>query len=80
MHLGYLDSCEYDAAYHYVLAKRKAERLPGMPIRPSVWDYLCKQIGGLMNQSARRKGKSSLLEKIIEEDERRNPYRRSGGN
>jgi hypothetical protein len=80
MHLGYLDSHEYDAAYRYVLAKRKAERLPGMPIRPSVWAYLCKQIGGLMNQSVRRNRKSSLLEKLIEEDERRNRHRRSEGN
>jgi hypothetical protein len=80
MHLGYLDSREYDAANRYVLAKRKVERLPGMPIRPSVWAYLCKQIGGLMNQSAWRNRNSSLLEKIIEEDERRNRHRRSGGN
>jgi hypothetical protein len=33
-----------------------------------------------MNQSAWRNRNSSLLEKIIEEDERRNRHRRPGGN
>jgi len=75
-HLGYLDSREYDAAYRYVLAKRQAERLPGMPIRPSVWAFLCNQIGRLTKQAARYNRDTSLLEKIIEEDERRNLHRR----
>jgi hypothetical protein len=75
MHLGYLDNRECDEAYRYVLAKREAERLPGMPIRPPACAYLRKQIGRLMNPPSANRN-SSLLEKIVEEDDRRNRHRR----
>lgn len=73
-HLGYLDSHECDTAYHYVVAKRKSEHLPGCPSRSSVWAFLCKHIGRLTltGQFTASKLDGSLLEKIIEEDQRRN--------
>ena len=75
-HLGYLNSREYDAAYRYVLTKRKERQLPVAPPRPSVWAYLSKQIGRLTKQSTANKSNSCLLDRIIEEDERRNRRRR----
>jgi hypothetical protein len=75
-HLGYLESFEIDAAYRYVLTKRKERRLPVAPPRPSVLAYLREQIGRLTKQSSANKGNSSLLAKVIEESERRNRRRR----
>lgn len=75
-HLGYLDSRECDTAYRYVLTKRKERQLPGAPPRFSILAYVSQQISRLTKKSVTIQGKKGLLEKIIEEDERRNRRRR----
>ena len=74
-HLGYLGSDEYERAYRYVLAKRAAEHLPGLPKRASVLTYLRKQFGRLATPSGRSTPGSNLLEKVIKETERQRPQR-----
>jgi len=74
-HLGYLANDEYERAYRYVLAKRAAEHLPGIPKRASVLTYLRKQFSRLAIPSGKSTSDSKLLEKVIEETERHGHHR-----
>jgi hypothetical protein len=75
-HLGYLDSRECDAAFRYVLEKRRTEQLPGIPIRPSFWTGLSNLVSRLAKPPFRSGGGQTLLEKVVEETERRKRHRR----
>jgi hypothetical protein len=74
-HLGYLDSDEYEKAYRYVLAKRAAEHLPGVPKRTPILTYIRKRLNRLVAPSGRSTANSKLLEKVIKETERQRGHR-----
>lgn len=73
-HWGYLNGVECDMAYRYVLDRRQGRQLPGAPPTFSVFAYLSR-VSRLMTKSGTPSGGKSLLDKIIEEDERRDRRR-----
>lgn len=69
-HLGYWCQADYERAHRYVLARRAAAHLPGLPHPSSFWISLRKKFNGLLTRSGPSKPPGTLLDKVIHETER----------
>jgi hypothetical protein len=77
VHLGYLQTREYEAAQDYVLSKRKAQALPGVPGKPgatSAGGWVSGFVRKLFRRSSVQQARSTdelLLQKVLEETQKR---------